>query len=144
MPLNRFITFIKPSLHLIAGAIAAWLSAKATVLGIPGLGEHGDDLQVAIAAALAWGVTQLVTQIGDLKWLTGHHLVMTGDAAVQVAALQAPAIETSDVPIDPEHEAFMALDEELPDDDTEFAAPPPDETNMPVQPSQSTADGILT
>jgi hypothetical protein len=135
MPLNRFITFIKPYINLAAGAIAAWLIAKANVLGIPGLGEHGNELQIGIAAALAWGVTQLATQMGDLKWLKGHHLALIGEAEVEAAAVQATAALPA-VGIDAEREAIMALDEELPSDDEEFAAPPPDETNVPIQPSQ--------
>jgi|tagenome__1003787_1003787.scaffolds.fasta_scaffold18028501_1 hypothetical protein len=135
MPLNRFITFVKPYINLAAGAIAAWLIAKANVLGIPGLGEHGNELQIGIAAALAWGVTQLATQMGDLKWLKGHHLALIREAEVEAAAVQATAALPA-VGIDAEREAIMALDEELPSDDEEFAAPPPDETNVPIQPSQ--------
>ena len=139
MPFNRFITFIKPYINLAAGAIAAWLIAKANVLGIPGLGDHGNELQTGIAAALVWGLTQLATQMGDLKWLKGHHLAMVADAELQAAALQSPAV----VPlVDAEHEALMALDEDLPGDDEELASPPPDETNMPIQPSQVQADGV--
>ena len=147
MPLNRFITFIKPYINLLAGAIAAFLVAKANVLGIPGLGEHGNELQTGIAAALAWGVTQLATQVGDLKWLKGHHLTIIGDAELKAAELQAPvAVQMSaaapPVPLDtePEH-AELVADEDLPADDEEFAAPPPDETNTPLQPSQ--AEGVL-
>lgn len=134
MPLNRFITFVKPYLNLLAGAIAAWLIAKANVLGIPGLGEHGSEMQIGIAAALAWGVTQLATQLGDLKWLKGHHLTMIGDAELRTAAQQARAAAAPP-------EAFVPIDEDLPGDDEEFTAPPPDETNMPIQPSQ--AEGVL-
>jgi hypothetical protein len=141
MPLNRFITFIKPYINLAAGAIAAWLIAKANVLGIPGLGQHGNELQIGIAAALAWGVTQLATQMGDLKWLKGHHLAMIGEAEVEVAAVQAAAVPSA-VGIDAAQEAIMTLDEELPSDDEEFAAPPPDETNMPIQPSQFEAEAL--
>jgi hypothetical protein len=142
MPLNRFITFIKPYLNLLAGAIAAWLIAKANVLGIPGLGEHGSDLQIAITAGLVWGLTQLVTEIGDLKWLKGHHVSMIADADVQAAALQAPQpVLLPSASLDPE-EDLISADEDLPDDDEEFAAPPPDETNMPIQPSQSQFDGV--
>jgi hypothetical protein len=135
MPLNRFITFVKPYLNLLAGAIAAWLVAKANVLGIPGLGEHGDELQIGIAAVLAWGVTQLATQVGDLKWLKGHHLSMIGDAEVRAAALQAGTVAAPS-------EAFVPIEGELPDDEEEFAAPPPDETNVPIQPSQAQAGGV--
>jgi hypothetical protein len=142
MPLNRFITFIKPYINLAAGAIAAWLIAKANVLGIPGLGRHGNELQIGIAAALAWGVTQLATQMGDLKWLKGHHLAMIGEAEVEAAAVQAAAAAPSAVGIDAAQEAIMTLDEELPSDDEEFAAPPPDETNMPIQPSQFEAEAL--
>jgi hypothetical protein len=106
------------------------------VLGIPGLGQHGNDLQIGIAAALAWGLTQLATQMGDLKWLKGHHLAMVADSEVDAAALQAAAVAPPTLAVDAEHEALMAIDEDLPGDDEEFAAPPPDETNMPIQPSQ--------
>lgn len=146
MPLNRFITFIKPYINLLAGAIAAWLVAKANVLGISGLGEHGNELQTGIAAALVWGVTQLGTQVGDLKWLKGHHLTIIGAAEmqaaeVQAAALQAPAAAPP-VALDPELVDLDELEEDLPDDDEELAAPPPDETNMPIQPSQAQAEGV--
>jgi ABC-type Co2+ transport system permease subunit len=141
MPLNRFITFVKPYINLAAGAIAAWLIAKANVLGIPGLGEHGNELQIGIAAALAWGVTQLATQMGDLKWLKGHHLALIAEAGVTSAAVQAAAA-LPDVGIDAEPVAIMTLDEELPSDDEEFAAPPPDETNVPIQPSQFDAEPV--
>jgi hypothetical protein len=124
MPFNRFITFIKPYINLTAGAIAAWLVAKANVLAIPGLGEHGNELQIGIAAALAWGLTQFATQMGDLKWLKGHHLTIAGDAEVQAAALQAPAVALPSVAVDAEHAALMSTDEDLPDDEIEFGAPP--------------------
>jgi hypothetical protein len=127
MPLNRFITFVKPYINLAAGAIAAWLIAKANVLGIPGLGQHGNELQMGIAAALAWGLTQLATQTGDLKWLKGHHLAIIGDAEVQAAALQATAAALPAVAVDAEHDALVALDEQLPSDEAEFASPPPQE-----------------
>jgi hypothetical protein len=143
MPLNRFITFVKPYINLAAGAIAAWLIAKANVLGIPGLGQHGNELQIGIAAALAWGVTQLATQMGDLKWLKGHHLALIGEAEVRAAAVQATAAASPVVAVDAGHEALMSIDEELPSDDEEFAAPPPDETNVPIQPSQFDAEEVL-
>jgi hypothetical protein len=143
MPLNRFITFIKPYINLLAGAIAAWLVAKANILGIPGLGEHGNELLIAIAAALVWGVTQLATQVGDLKWLKGHHLTMIAaaelQAGVQAAALQAP--DAAPVSHHPEQDELVATDDDLPADDEELAAPPPDETNMPIQPSRAQAGG---
>lgn len=176
MPLNRFITFVKPYLNLVAAAIAAWLVAKANVLGISGLG-NGSELQTGIAAGLTFIATQAVTQLGDLKWLKGHHLALVGDAQVQAAVLAAPSPafvaepgSEGDVlaqlgellPSDGEEFAIGDLDgpprmpvdeppvqpsaaraEALPGDDEEFAAPPPDETNMPVQPSQVELEGAL-
>jgi hypothetical protein len=140
MPFNRFITFVKPYLNLLAGAISAWIIAKANVLDIPSLGEHGDEMTTAIAAALAWIVTQGAAQLGDAKWLKGHQLSLVGDAEVQAAALQAPAsVMPLGIGIDPEHDALMELDDDLPDDEEEFAAPP-DESNTPVQPSQWNSD----
>lgn len=143
MPFNRFIALVKPYINLLAGAITAWLIAKSNVLGIPGLGEHGDELTTAIAGALAWIVTQGATQAGDLKWLQGHQLSLAGDAQVQAAALQAPAAAPHAVAFDPEHEAFVTGGDDLPDDDEEFASPPPDESNVPVQPSQAGLQGVL-
>jgi hypothetical protein len=67
---------------------------------------------------------------------------MIGEAEVEVAAVQAAAAVPSAVGIDAAQEAIMTLDEELPSDDEEFAAPPPDETNMPIQPSQFEAEAL--
>jgi hypothetical protein len=127
MPLNRFITFVKPYLNLLAGAIAAWLIAKANVLGISGLGENGNQLQTGIAAALAWGLTQGVTEIGDMKWLKGHHLAMAGDALVQAAVLNTQTSAPAPAPVavpETAHDEFdepIASDESLPSDEEEFA-----------------------
>lgn len=132
--LDRFVTFCKPYINLLAAAISAWLIAKANVLAIPGLGEHGDELSAGIAAAITFGLTTLVTQLGDLKWLKGRHIMLAGDAQVQAAVLTAAAAPTS-APADPEHAELMAAGEDLPDDDEEFAAPPPGDP--PIQPSQA-------
>jgi hypothetical protein len=40
-------------------------------------------------------------------------------------------------------EELLTIDEDLPGDDEEFAAPPPDETNVPIQPSQFDAEEVL-
>lgn len=86
-PPNRLIAFFKPYLNLLAGAIAAWLVAKANVLGIPGLGENGDELQTRIAALLVWLLTQGAAQLGDLKWLQGHHVEMASQASLNAARI---------------------------------------------------------
>jgi hypothetical protein len=130
MPLNRFIAFVKPYINLLAGAISAWLIAKANVLSIPGLGEHGDELTAGIAAAITFAVTTLATQVGDLKWLKGHHVALAGDAQVQAAALTASAAPPPAGPM-----SDMDTADDLPSDDEEFASPPPGDP--PVQPSQS-------
>jgi hypothetical protein len=39
---------------------------------------------------------------------------------------------------------LLTIDEDLPDDDEEFAAPPPDETNVPIQPSQFDAETVMS
>jgi hypothetical protein len=69
---NRFITWIKPGLNVIAGGIAAWLVAKANILGIPNLDEA--NVQTYVAAGLAGLLTTGLTQLGDLKWIKGHHI----------------------------------------------------------------------
>jgi hypothetical protein len=74
MPLNRFIAFVKPYINLLAGALAAYVVAKANVLGIPGLDEQ--NTATWVAGALVWLLTQGATQLGDLKWLKGHHIAL--------------------------------------------------------------------
>ena len=127
MPFNQFITFFKPYLNVLAGAIAALLVAKANVLGIPGLGDNGEELQTAIAAALAWALTQGATQLGDAKWLKGHHLQLKGDAEVQAAVLNTQATPPV-VPPGVERDALVSLDETLPPELDETVPPEPDET----------------
>lgn len=181
MPLNRFITFVKPYINLLAGAIAAWLIAKANVLGISGLGENGNELQTGIAAAMTWALTQGATQLGDLKWIKGHQIDMIDQARVRAALLEAhapaagvvsaqPEPGDADLPVgetyppgekadpyavvpyavpdpvydeeDSAEDPYLADEDGLVDDDEEFAAPPPDETNMPVQPSQAPPEKV--
>lgn len=135
LPLNRFVAFVKPGLNLLAAGIAAWLVAKANVLGIPGLDEA--NTATWIAAGLTGLLTQGALQIGDLKWLKGHHITIEADAAVTAAALApvAPEVaiaELTETLVDPEADAASP---DVPDE-AEFASPPPDETNNPTQPSQ--------
>lgn len=137
LPFNRFVAFVKPWINLVAGAVAAFLVAKANVLGIPGLDE--ENTATWIAAALVWALTTGVTQLGDLKWIKGHHITIAADAEVTAAALapvpadQAVADLTGGVH-DPEVEAVSA---DVSDEEEFSAPPPPDNTNTPEQPSQS-------
>lgn len=123
MPTNRIVVWIKPYLNLFAGAIAAWLVAKVNVLGLPALDQA--NTATWIAGALAWILTQGATQLGDLKWIKGHHIAMAGDAQVQAAALanSAGPVTGHDMP----------GEDDITDED-EFAAPPP--SDPPIQPSQ--------
>ncbi len=144
IPLNRFITFFKPYINLIAAGISAWIIAKLNVLSIPGLGENGDQLTAGIAAGLTFLVTTIITQLGDNKWLKGHHIQIAGDAAVQTRLLtNTMSVMPEVVSVDPVHEVLMDTGEDLPTDEEEFGVvdddgdlePPP--TSPPVQPSQT-------
>lgn len=143
MTLNRFIAFVKPYLNLLAGGLAAWLVAKLNVLGIPGLGDHQNELATGLAAAGVWALTQGAAQLGDLKWLKGHHVQLAADAAVQAAAL-TPAPITS-VPLSYEpidlhplagrvEPTVHVVEEELPSDEEEFGSPPPESATTPDAP----------
>jgi len=140
IPINRFVAFVKPWLNVIAGAIAAWLVAKLNLLGVPGLDEA--NTATWIAGALAWAITTGAAQLGDLKWLKGHHIEMVADAQVTAAAL---------APVPPEQavgEAAAVVDPEVEladadvTDATELESPPPDGSNMPVQPPADSAPPV--
>ncbi len=153
LPLNRFITLIKPYINVAAGAIAAWLVAKANILGIPGLGSHQNEIATGIAAAGVALVTWGAAQFGDLKWLTGHHIELEGVAATAAATATAAASSatTFATPLEAAPDAHLQEQEvtidagveevphtELPSDQEEFMNPP----EMPVQPSQSGLAGV--
>ena len=147
MGIDRFITLIKPALNTVAAAFAALIVAKANALGIEGIDSDGTT-QLLVAAGV-WILTQGALQLGDLKWVKGRHIMLAGDAQVQAAAMAPVTVSSHPAPIglDSEHEELMELDEDLPDDDEEFAAPPPGddhfdedietaEARRPVQPSE--------
>lgn len=137
LPFNRFITFVKPWINLLAGALAALLVAKANVLGIPGLDQ--ENTATWIAAGLVWVLTTGVTQLADLKWVQGHHISIAADAQVTAAALvPAPSEQAmADLSGGVHDEEAVSASPDVSDED-EFAEPPPppDETNTPIQPSQ--------
>ena len=124
--LNRIVSFAGPIIASVAGAAATWILVKLNALGIAGL-DHAATTQ-QIASGLTFGLTSLLVWLGQQKWLTGHQLWEHNEAMVQAAALAAPtpgpAVAAG---IDPEIEALIALGEDLPDDEEEFAAPPDDE-----------------
>jgi hypothetical protein len=143
IPLNRVVAFAGPYIAIVSGAVAAWLLTKVNIAGIPGLDEH--NVETAVGAGLTFGLTSGLAWLGHQKWLTGHHIEMLAQAEVTAAALAptppARAAEQIDGElVDPESEdAPPAVSDETefsapPPDETD--APPPDETNTPVQPSQ--------
>lgn len=137
IPLNRIIAFAGPYISIFSGAVATWLLTKMNVLGIQGL-DH-DKTALYIASGLTFGLTSLLTWLGHSKWLQGHHIDMESQALLQATAIEAQAAVTQPdaTGVDPDHDDLIATSEDLPSDETEFASPPPDETNTPVQPSQS-------
>lgn len=134
IPLNRVVAFAGPYVSVIAGGIAAWLVARANVLGIPGLDEA--NTATWIAGALTALLTAGLSWLGHSTWLRGHHIMLAADGAATAAAIRstaAPAGEDGDLE-DPD----LDPDGDLPSDEEEFAAPP---SAAPVQPSQAGLTG---
>lgn len=147
IPLNRVVAFAGPYLSLLAGGVAAWLIAKANVLGIPGLGTHHDELATGIAAGLTLLLTSGLSHLGQMKWLQGVHVDMLATAQTQAALLAAPSVPPQLPPgINDAVDAGRAVEvsvsgpepgeDDLPDDETEFGSPPPAGPPV-VQASQS-------
>ena len=128
IPLNRLVAFAGPYISILSGIVATWLIAKANALGIPGLDQ--DDLAQQVAAALTFTLVAVLTWLGSAQWLKGHHVQLAGDAAVQAAAIAVAAPEAVEVLPDPEHEELIALGEDLPTDEEEFAVPPDAESRL--------------
>ena len=126
IPLNRFIVFAKPYINVAAGAASAWLIAKVNVLGIPGLGDHQNEIATGLAAGAVALVTWGAAQLGDLKWLRGHHIELEGIAAVAGASAADihPAVEAA---VDHATDDIPAGD--LPSDAQEFSSPPSPEAS---------------
>lgn len=153
IPFNRFVTFIKPWINAGAATLAAYVVAKANILGIPGLGSHQNELATGLAAAGIGVLTWAGAQLGDWKWLKGHHIELAGDAAVKAALITAPGDPRDTTTRADPHEATLHVaidgrevtrsvadaaregDEDLPSDDEEFAEPPPaDDSAVPDNP----------
>src|ERR1044072_9293169 len=83
IPDNRVIAFAGPYISLAAGALAAWLVARANVLGVSGL--DADNVATDVAAALSFVLVAVLSWLGSAKWLAGHHIEMQGDAIVAAA-----------------------------------------------------------
>ena len=128
IPLNRLVAFAGPYISIFAGVIATWVIAKANALGISGLDES--DLAQQLAAGLTFTLVAVLTWLGSSQWLKGHHVQLAGDAAVQAAAIAVATPQAVEAPPDPEHDELMALGEDLPTDEEEFAAPAAAESRL--------------
>lgn len=138
IPLNRIVAFAGPYISLAAGGIAAWLVGKANIIGLPGVGEHQHELATGIAAGGVWLLTTGLAHLGQMKWLKGVHIEMAADAQVTAAALAPIAPEKAVDALEGgsiEDEEAETADSDVSDDE-ELDAPPPDDSNMPIQPSQ--------
>jgi hypothetical protein len=89
MPVNRVVAFAGPVISVLAAAVAAWVVARANVLGIEGLDEANVATQAA--AALTFVLVATLTWLGQSKWLTGVHVAMRADNLLATAALTATA-----------------------------------------------------
>ena len=121
IPLNRFVTFVKPYLNIAGASVAAWLVAKANILGIPGLGDHQNEIATGLAAGAVALVTWGAAQLGDLKWLRGHHIEL--EAAVAPASVLDTHASVEESEVDTPAEDIPVGD--LPSDEDEFRSPPP-------------------
>jgi len=106
IPINRVVAFAGPYISIVAGALAAWLVARANVLGVPGLDER--NLATDISAALSFVLVAVLSWLGSAKWLAGHRIAMQGDALVAAAALAAPVAVAVPVAASSDEEAFAA------------------------------------
>lgn len=102
IPLNRWIAFAGPYIATASGFIAAWLVAKANLLGIKGLDQA--NIATQVSGALAFLVTSGLTWAGHSKWLKGHQIMLAGAVAqgkgalVGVKASSLPSAGTSNPP----------------------------------------------
>jgi hypothetical protein len=125
IPLNRIVAFAGPYVSVASGGVASWLVAKANVLGIGGLDKA--NLATHVAGGLTFAVVAGLTWLGHSKWLTGAHVVLRNDALVASAAIASAssgAVTAPPQPADADIVAQTIVDEGLPTDAEEEAAPP--------------------
>jgi len=112
IPINRFVTFVKPYINWLTALLAAWLVAKVNVFGIAGLDQS--NLQTYLGFALTGGLVAGLHFLADNKWLNGHHIELLGggveeeeddeedddELPEEVASGDLPVDDTSKVPPD--------------------------------------------
>lgn len=80
LPINRFVTFVKPYINWITALLAGWLVAKVNIFGIAGLDQS--NVQTYLGFALTAGLVTGLHALGDLKWIKGHHIELEDGALV--------------------------------------------------------------
>jgi hypothetical protein len=108
IPFSKIITLAKPAFNWASGLIAAFFIAKVNLLGIPGFDQS--NVQTYLGAGLTFLTVTGLQQLGDLKWIKGHHIELAG------GGLQVVGEE----PIDPDVESELTT--EIPVE----TEPPPD------------------
>lgn len=118
---------------------AQWLGAVpvvANMLHAFGLFTLSEPQQESLEKTITYAIALVG---GDALLRVGRNI---RDAQVQSALVVSGSTmvppEPAPMPpeVDPEERVLLEHGEDLPDDDEEFAAAPPDESNTPVQPSQ--------
>lgn len=124
------------------GFLLGGVPVIANLLRAFGVFDGSPEQEEALQQTIQWGV---VGGLGLILGDTGLRAARNAtDAKVQAAALAPvppPAQGAAGAPVEPPLGLDVPGEEdlddlELPSDEEEFASPPPDETNMPVQESQ--------
>lgn len=89
VPLNRVVAFVGPYISLAAGGAAAWVVAKANLLGVPGLDQA--NVATYLTGAGTWALTSGLSALGHSQWLKGHHILLASDSIDQDPDPEHPA-----------------------------------------------------
>lgn len=120
---------------MAGGFLLAGVPVIANLLTVFGVYDVSAEQQEALKQAIQWGVIGAgALVLGDTGLRVGRN---HADAKVQGAALVRATEPASGVIGEDELADGLPTDEEEFADDEELAAPPPDESNTPVQPSQT-------
>lgn len=121
--------------HLAALAIGG-IPVISNLLAAFGVFTPSPEQAEALTNAVNWSVPLAGLLVGGDAVVRVARNVK--DAKVQTAALtQATEAPQADHILTDDERELLEGDEDLPDDDTEFESPPPDDTNTPMQPSQT-------